>query len=157
LRNSRDGNNNNSPALYGWRQYGDYGIMRGLTNFYPTFYAMKLLKNFARGGDKIVRAASDDQLLSAYAAWHADGPLALLVINKSPTNSLTVDFSLANFNPAANATICSYGIPQDEAARTGAGSPDVVQMQWTNAAANFPRTFAPYSATVILLSPSAKK
>lgn len=155
LRNGR--NNNNDPSLYGWRQYGDYGLLSGPTNRYPTFYAEKLLKKFARGGDRILHANSDNPLLATYAARRADGSLALLVINKNPANSLTADFSLANFSPSANATIFSYGIPQDEAARTGIGSPDIAQEQFENAATNFSRSFAPYSATVILLSPSGKK
>jgi alpha-L-arabinofuranosidase len=157
LWNGQDRKNNNSPALYGWRDYGDYGILSGNRTRYPTFYTAKLLKFFARGGDQIVRAGSDDKNLSAYAARRADGSLTLLVINKSPTNSLTADFSLDNFSPATNATIFSYGIPQDEAARTGTGSPDIAQEQFSGAAANFSRSFAPYSASVILLSPSAKK
>jgi alpha-L-arabinofuranosidase len=157
LRNGQNRSNNNSPALYGWRDYGDYGILSGNRTRYPTFYTAKLLKFFARGGDQIVRAASGNKSLSAYAARRADGSLALLVINKSPTNSLAADFSLANFSPAADATVFSYGIPQDEAAHTGVGSPDIAQEQFTDAATNFSRAFAPYSATVILLSPSGKK
>jgi hypothetical protein len=157
LRNGRNTNNNNDPSLYGWGQYGDYGLLSGPTNRYPTFYAEKLLKKFARGGDRILRANNDNPLLATYAARRANGSLALLVINKNPANSLTADFSLANFSPSTNATVFSYGIPQDEAARTGIGSPDIAQEQFTEAATNFSRVFQPYSVTVILLSPSANK
>jgi alpha-N-arabinofuranosidase len=156
LRNGRNTGNNNSPSLHGWRDYGDYGIMHGATNFYPTFYAMKLLKYFARGGDKIVRAASDNKLLSAYAARRADGSLALLVINKNPTSELKTDFSFVGFEPARDGKIFSYGVPQDEAARTGAGSPDIAQTNFTGAFKNFPCKFAPYSATVFVFSATGK-
>ena len=153
LRNVQDRKSNNSPALYGWRQYGDHGIMSGNDTRYPTFYTFKLLKYFARGSDRIVRATSDNKLLSVYAARRADGTLALLVINKSPGATLKADFSIAGFQPESGAIIYSYGIPQDEAARTGTGSPDIAQTPFTGAAAEFPCEFPPYSATVIVLSP----
>jgi hypothetical protein len=153
LRNGQDRHANNSPALYGWRQYGDHGIMAGNDTRYPTFYTFKLLKYFARGGDRIVRAVSDHKLLSVYAARRADGTLALLVINKSPGATLKADISIAGFQPESGATMYSYGVPQDEAARTGTGSPDIAQTTLTGAAMGFPRPFPPYSATVIVLSP----
>jgi hypothetical protein len=152
LRNAQDRNSNNHPSLYGWRQYGDHGIMSGGDTRYPTFYAFKLLKYFTRGGDQMVRAGSDHKLLSTYAARHADGTLALLVINKSPQAALRASFSIAGFRPQSEATVYSYGIPQDEAARTGTGSPDIAQTNLTGAAAEFPCAFPPYSATVIVLS-----
>jgi hypothetical protein len=37
LRNGQDQMSNNSPALYGWRQYGDHGIMSGNDTRYLTF------------------------------------------------------------------------------------------------------------------------
>lgn len=153
LRNMKDRNANNSPALYGWRQYGDHGIMCGNDTRYPTFYTFKLLKYFAREGDQIVRATSDNKLLSAFAARRGDGTLALLVINKSPGAALRADFSISGFQPESGATTYFYGIPQDEAARTGTGSPDIAQATLTGAAAEFPCAFPPYSATVIVLSP----
>ena len=153
LRNCQDPNANNSPALYGWRQYGDHGIMSGHDTRYPTFYTFKLLKYFALKGDRIVRATSDNKLLSVYAALRADGTLSLLVINKSPGATLKAGVSLAGFQPASAATTDSYGIPQDEAARTGTGSPDIAQAPLTGAAATFPCQFPPYSVTVIVLAP----
>ena len=152
LRNGQDHNANNSPKLYGWRQYGDHGIMSGNDTRYPTFYTFKLLKYFARGGDLIVRATSDNKLLSAYAARRADGTLSLLVINKSPSATLKAGFSIAGFQPESGARVYSYGIPQDEAARTGTGSPDIAQTAFSGAAADFSREFPPYSAAVIVLS-----
>lgn len=100
-----------------------------------------------------LRQASDNKLLSVYAACCADRTLALLVINKSPGATLKTDVSIAGFQPEPGATIYSYGIPQDEAARTGKGSPDIAQAAFSGAAAEFRCTFAPYSATVIALSP----
>ncbi len=157
LRNAQDPNSNNRASLYGWRQYGDHGILSGNDTRYPTFYAFKLLKHFARGGDRIVGARSDNKLLSAYAALRTDGTLALLVINKSPAATLRADFSIAGFEPESGATVYSYGIPQDEAARTGTGSPDIAQASFSGAAARFSHPFPPYSATLIALSPPGAK
>ena len=157
LRNIQDHNANNSPTLYGWRQYGDHGIMCGNDTRYPTFYTFKLLKYFARGGDRIVRATSDNKLLSAYAARRADGTLALLVINKSPGATLKADISIAGFQPESGATIYSYGIPQDEAARTGTGSPDIAQTAFSRRGGGIPPQFAPYSATVMVTRAGARQ
>jgi hypothetical protein len=156
-RNGQDTGNNNSSSLYGWRQYGDYGITNGAdpagpADRYPTFYVAKLLKYFARGGDQVVRATTDYNELAAFATKRADGSLTLLVINKNPTTSFATNITLTGYTPGTDAIVHSYGIPQDEAARTGVGSADVAQSSITNAGATFSYAFAPYSATVITLT-----
>ena len=162
LRNYQDASQNNSDTLYGWRQYGDYGMMDNTEqpditsiNVYPTFYVFKLLKYFARGGDQIVSAASDNKLLAIYSAKRADGSLTLLAVNKSPTDTLTGNIALTGFNPMAKATVYSYGIPQDTAAPGGLpidGSlADIAQTTISSAGASFSHDFPPYSVTVISL------
>jgi len=153
LRNGQDHNANNSPSLYGWRQYGDHGIMCGNDIRYPAFYTFKLLKYFAGGGDKIVRATSDNKLLSIYAARRADGTLTMLLINKSPRTPMKAVVSTAGFEAGSTAAVYSYGVPQDEAARTGIGATDIAQTTFAAAAAGFSRGIPPYSATVVVLSP----
>ena len=155
MRNAQESGNNNNPSLYGWRQYGDYGMVSEQSNPYPTYYASKLVSRFASGGDQVVEAASDYSLLSAYAVRRADGRISLLVINKSRTASLNASITLAGYTPQAVATVYSYGVPQDEAARTGVGSPDIAEGSFSGASASFAYTFAPYSATVIRLSHAA--
>src|SRR5947207_1593921 len=155
FRNGRETNNNNSDLLYGWRQYGDYGMVSGNNEPYPAFYASKLLSNYlAAGGDQVVSATSDYSLLSAYAVKRASGELSLMIINKSRTSSLDASISLTGIVPRPNATIYSYGVPQDEAARTGTGSPDIATSLFAGAASSFNFTFPPYSATVISLAAS---
>ena len=157
LRNSQEHSNNNSAALYGWRQYGDYGIVStpsagGSTtayDTYPTYYAFKLLARFARAGDSIVTTTSDSALLSAFGCLKTDGTLRLLVINKSPTQTQSSTINLSGFTPAATATTYTYGIPEDEAARTGTGSKDIETASITNAAPSFTTSFEPYSITVL--------
>jgi hypothetical protein len=174
LRNGQTGILDSDNALYGWRTgwftnvalltntiqfYSDGGIVTGLgsqaTNRYPTFYCGKLMKYFARGGDTVLAATNDYQLLSAYAVRRTNGCLTLLVVNKSSYASLSTAISLAGYVPFTNATVYSYGIPQDDAARTGIGSPDIAQTNSPIAGASFNYTFAPYSATVLALTPAA--
>ena len=151
LRNSQETGNNNSASLYGWRQYGDFGIISPANDLYPTYYAMQVMAGFARGGDQIVTATSGYSLLSIYAAKRSNGNLSLLVINKSPTVSQAASIQLTGFTPQANATVTTYGIPQDTAAQTGTGSPTPAVSTLNNAAATFTASFAPYSLTVISL------
>jgi hypothetical protein len=68
---------------------------------------------------------------------------------------LTVAFNLAGYVPSPGATTWSYGIPQDNAAESGIGSCDIAQGSFSSAAASFNYTFAPFSATVIDLVPTA--
>lgn len=154
LRNGQEAGNNNSSLLYGWRNYGDYGIVTyadpaGPADRYPTFYVYKLLQHFARGGEKVVVASSDYDLLGVYAVRDPlSKTLNLLVINKHPTATLNATFSIDGFT-LSQADVYSYGIPQDEAARTGTGSADVTHTTTTLSGKSFKFAPAPYSATVI--------
>ena len=130
LRNGQETNNNNSSSLYGWRQYGDYGIVdsvdpAGPADTYPTFYVDRLLQHFARGGDQLVSSSSDYPLLSVCAAQRNGGGLTLLVVNKSPTIAFNTNITVSGASPGSTGTLYSYGIPQDNAAKTGVGSADI--------------------------------
>jgi hypothetical protein len=122
LHNGPGPGGNDSSALYGWRMYGDYGVESGSSGSvdlvahdkYPSYYIFELLRHFARGGDSVITASSNNALLSAYATTRTDGSLSLLVINKNPTGAGTANISLTGFTPQATGTVYSYGIPQDE-------------------------------------------
>ena len=112
------------------------------------------MTNFVQAGDMVITAASDYAILSTYAARRQDGSLTILTINKDPVNTLTGLMAVAGFYPAANATLHSYGIPQDTAAQTGLGSPDVASAAFIVSGTNFSFAFAPYSATVLTFAPA---
>jgi hypothetical protein len=153
LRNGGDTYGNNvSTSLYGWRPYGDYGVLEG-TDLYPTYYTTALMTNFVQAGDTVVSAASDWSLLPVYAVKRQDGCLTVLTINKDPVNTLIGQVSVAGFTPGSEVAVYSYGIPQDDAAEYGAGSPDIAQSALFISSANFNYSFPPYSATVMVLSP----
>ena len=154
---------NSDPALYGWRTNADgyyaydEGIVYNLgaaTNRYPEYYIGKMLTHFAGGGDTVVSAATDYPLLAAYAVKRTNGTLSLLVLNKSSSSNLTTAVNFSGYVPATNASVYSYGIPQDSAARTGIGLADVWQTNFPAAGIKFTNTFAPYSASVLVFSPA---
>ena len=156
-------------AVYGWRtdpSTGDYlsdgGVVYGPVvppdaNCYPSYYCIKLLKYFARGGDTVILATNDYELLGTYAVQRTNGSLTMLVINKSSCSNLTAAINLAGYVPSSSAIVYSYGIPQDEAARTGVGSLDIAQTNFLVPGASFNDTFPPYSATVLVFAPTAPR
>ena len=153
LRNGQEAKNNNSALLYGWRQYGDYGLVSATSEPYPTYFASRLMSLFAAAGDRVVQATSNYNLLAAYAVKRADGALALLLINKSPADILDTRINLAGFAPPATATLHSYGKAQDDAARLGGGPgfPDIRTTTINNVGASFIFSAPPYSMNVILM------
>lgn len=158
LRNGQERGNNNASSLYGWRPYGDYGIVTyatpaGPADRYPTFYVYKLLKHYARGGEKVLNAASDYNGLGVYAVRDPHTrTVNLLLINKHPTATLNASVTIDGFRVGRQAEVFSYGIPQDEAARTGIGSADIESSTVTLPGSVFTFTPAPYSATIIRLA-----
>jgi alpha-L-arabinofuranosidase len=157
LRNGQEAGNNNSSTLYGWRTYGDYGIVdstdpAGPADRYPTFYIDKLLKSFARGGERVVQAQSDYRSLGVYAVKDKDHRLNILIINKHPSATLNATISIPALKKGEQAKLFSYGIAQDEAAHTGTGSADVQQSSLTLKGTTLTFSPGPYSASVIQLS-----
>ena len=153
--NSSETDGDFDPTIYGWRSNGDYGIMTGSNLPYPTFYAEKLLQSFARPGDTVLAASSDNLLLSAYAVRRTNGALTMLVINKDMVTNLTGQIALTNFVPWSIATIRSYGIPQDQATESGgpASAQDLATNTYPSAAANFNYTFPALSLTLFTFAP----
>lgn len=154
FRNGADSSQNNNASLYGWRNFGDYGLVasgdRGDTPVntpYPPFYAAKLLTHWGRGGDQIVWASTNYSLLTAHAALLANGNLALLIVNKSPNTDFNTQITLSHFLPGATtATTFSYGKTNDLA------SSDLSTSSMSNASSTLAATFPSYSMTVIVLS-----
>jgi hypothetical protein len=154
-------------AVYGWRidpstglYLTDGGVCADNSvppsyNCYPAYYCTKLLRYFARGGDTVLTVTNDSEWLGTYAVRRANGVLTMLVVNKSSYASLNAAINLTDYAPATNATVYSYGIPQDNAAATGIGSMDVAQTSAAIPGTAFNYTFAPYSATVLSLTPVA--
>jgi alpha-L-arabinofuranosidase len=159
LRNSTDTNGCFDDALYGWRTYGDLGMVNGLSTRHPTFYAAKLMQYCAQPGDTVLNASSDHLLLSAYAARRTNGALSLLVLNKDTLTSFNAQVSLTGFVPCPTATVRSYGIPQDEAARTNAPptAQDIATNTFAGAGTSFSYNFPALSLTLFTFAPAAPR
>jgi Alpha-L-arabinofuranosidase len=154
LHNGPPEGGNLSNSLYGWRNYGDYGVLSTTNDPHPTYWVMKLLKHFARAGDRIVHATSDAALVSAYASKRTNGMLSVLLINKSPTAAANVTLAVDGFAAFPAAPVLSYGIPQDEAARVGSGGKEMGMGAARGAGGSFTTTLAPYSVNVVTMYPA---
>ena len=155
LRNGVDTSGSFDATLYGWRTYGDLGIMLGATTNHPTYYGMKLMQYLVQGGDTVLNPTSDYLLLSTYATLQTNGNLTLLVINKDAVTNLTAQIALTGFTPAFTATVRSYGIQQDEATRTnGPAALKDIQTNSVSVSALFTNTFPPYSMTLFTFTPA---
>ncbi len=161
LRNGYSTGGNDSSSLYGWRDGGDYGLIgspggtapdSGPYVPYPTYFAEELASKIIQSGGNVVQASSSDPNLTAYAVVEPDGHLDLLVVNKSATSALTGAFQLANFDPAAQATVWQYGETQDTAqsqTTTGASALANFTASLTVNGSTFSYSFPAYSMTVL--------
>jgi hypothetical protein len=153
LRNGTNLDGNNSSLLYGWREYGDYGVVASgdetgvpANSPYPTYYTAQLLTNWGRGGDAVVSATSGYGLLSIYAARVVNGSLALLVINKDPTADLPAQIALNNFTAgSSSAPVYWYGKADDLA--TSGITTGTASVSGTA----FSYTFPSYSMSVVVV------
>ena len=157
LRNGASSAGSYDPTLYGWRTEGDFGVITGSAACNPPYYSMKLMQYFIRPGDTVLDATSDYVLLSAYAARKADGALTMLVINKDTTTYFNAQISLTNFFPWANATVQSYGIPQDQAAEydQSLSLQGIATTNFPAANTNFTYSFPALSLTLFTFAPAA--
>ena len=146
---------NNSASLYGWRGYGDYGLVSPFDEPYPTYHVAALLARFVAPGDRVLATRGTATGLGLYATLRPNGSLGLLAVNRHPRQPLRVRITLAGYRPAPRAQITEYGVAQDEAARTGIGSAHLNTWWFDHAAITFEYTFAPYSITLFKLAPEA--
>ena len=156
LRNGTDTTGDFDPELYGWRSYGDLGLVNGLNIKHPTFYAAKLMRQFVQDDGQVLTASSDYPLLSAYATRGASGALLLLVLHKDPSTNFNAQIAIKGFVPDVSCVVVSYGIAQDEAARTNAppAAQDLATNSFAGAGATFNYSFPPYSMTLLTLAPA---
>lgn len=160
LRNGTDTNGDFSASLYGWRTYGDLGVINGLNTRHPVYHTFKLMQYFAQPGDTVLNAGTDYALPATYATRKVDGSLAVLVINKDRYTTFTAQLALTNFQPGTNALVRSFGIAQDEATRTNSvvpGAQDIATNSLDVAGTNFTTSFPPYSVTLLTIPPAAPK
>jgi hypothetical protein len=81
----------------------------------------------------------------------------MLVINKDTTTNFNAQISLTNFVPWTNATVQSYGIPQDQAAEynESASLQGIATTNFPTAGTNFTYSFPALSLTLFTFAPAA--
>jgi hypothetical protein len=152
LQNGGNTGGNNSSSLYGNTSYGDYGLISSGNDGEPAadtplppYYGIQMLSKLGKAGDTLVSSSSSNSLLTVHAVKQAGGNLALLLINKDPSNTTTATVSLAGFTPAATGTSYTFGKTSSvigSASVSGLGT-------------SFQVSAAPYSLTTIVLTPSS--
>jgi hypothetical protein len=143
-----------STAPDGATDYGDFGALSSgtcvgstcepaLNTPFPAYYAISMLSKLGAPGDTMVRAGTDQQLVTAHAVRNANGDLSVLLVNKDPANSYQVSLHYAGFVPSPAAPAV-YGYAAEAASITSS-------TQGTSASQVLP----PYSIETIVLTPQA--
>ncbi|HEX4141974.1 MAG TPA: MBG domain-containing protein [Pirellulales bacterium] len=166
--NNEQPGDNNSSSLYGWRQFGDYGLVgnayetslpaAGLYVPFPSYFGMQLASKIDVTGGTVVPATSSNNNLNVYAVMEANGDLDLLVVNTSPTASASDQFSTTGFRPGTSAQVWQYGETQDTAQSQSATGASVLAnstVALNTSGASFSYTFPAYSMTVLDVAPLA--
>jgi len=138
----------NGSWLYGWRMYGDEGVVSpDFTQTYPCFWMEQMFNLFAAPGDQVIPVTSSYGLLTAFATKRSDGSVRLMVVNKQNTQELPTQFTFSGFTPVGPVTMYQYGMAQDNMAR--AGKPQAIG---TTTIAGWPAkatlSIPPYSVSV---------
>lgn len=153
---TRNGPSTISTAPDGATDFGDYGVISSGTCVgsvcepaantpFPTYYGISMLSKVGRPGDLMVGAGTDNSLVDAHAVRQANGDLAVLIVNKDPNNSYSVNLNYAGYTPSsATPTVYTYG---DE------GTSITSAAQGTSTT----QTIAPYSIESIVLTPAANQ
>jgi hypothetical protein len=97
----------------------------------------KLLKYFARGGEKVVQASSDYSKLGVYAVRGEDRSVRILVINKHPSETLNARISVPALKrarrPGCTATASRRTRPRTPATVRGRAAVDADLERWFDA------------------------
>jgi hypothetical protein len=137
-----------STAPDGATDFQDWGVLSSgqcvgsvcepaMNTPFPTYHAISMLSKVGRPGDQMVRAGTNQSLVAAHAVRQANGNLAVMLVNKDPSNAYSVNLHSAGYTASAAApTVYTYG---DEAAAITQGTSVTLQ---------------PYSIETIVLRPS---
>jgi hypothetical protein len=142
-------------TVAGHTDYGDFGMFSSgtcnadgtvcepaLNTPFAPYHGLSVVNSFVRPGDQFVRTATDQPLVTAYAARRPNGDLAVMLLNKDPDNEYPVALDYTGFSPAA-------GAPTVHSHTNGATSVSSTQ---TGTATS--QTLPPYSLTALVLRPS---
>ena len=137
-------------TVAGQTDYNDFGLLSSgtctadgttcepaLNTPFAPYQALKLMSSFVHPGDQMVRAATDNALVTAHAARRPNGDLAVLLINKDPDAVHDVALDYRGYTPSAAApVVLTYG-NGDTGTHPGSAS-----------------TLPPYSITLVTMHPA---
>ena len=119
---TRNGMGTVSTAPDGATDYGDGGMLSSggcnsanvceppLNTPFPSYYGLQMLSKFARPGDTLVKAATDNPLVSVHAARNADGGPECGAGQQGSGQRLHGEPRLRRLDPsAATPTVYTYG------------------------------------------------
>ncbi len=104
---------------------------------FPPYYGLQMLTHLGVAGDTMVSSSSSQSLVAVHAVKQANGNLAVLLVNKDPSNSYTVSLGLNGYSANSAATIYTYGTSGGGITSTTGSSSSI--------------TIAPYSLTTVVL------
>ena len=142
-------------TVAGQTDYGDFGLLSSgnctadnsvcqppLNTPFAPYHALTVMSTFARPGDQLVRAGTDDPLVSAHAARRPNGDLAVLLLNKDPEAARTVDIDYHGWTPAAGTPVVTSYLNGGSGVQTAPGGTAASQ------------TLPAYSLTLVALHPA---
>jgi Cellulose binding domain/Fibronectin type III domain len=144
-----------STAPDGATDFNDWGVLSSgtcvgttcepaINTPFPTYFGISMLSKLGRPGDQMVRAGTDQSMVSAHAVRQANGNLAVQLVNKDPNNSYPISLHYQGYFPSsATPTVYTYG---DEASSITSAAQGTSTSQ----------TIAPYSIETIVLTPSGQ-
>lgn len=152
---------NTSSSLFGTAQYGDYGVLANgsctsstsgicepaANTPFPAYYGLQMLSDLGQPGDTMVSSSSNQSLIATHAVMQANGDLAVLMINKDPTNSYTVSFTLNGYNTSQGGRLFTYGENSSSITATTVDPPPP--------GTPLSMTVAPYSLTTMVFFPGS--
>jgi alpha-L-arabinofuranosidase len=172
LHNGPPSGVSNIAGEYGWRTFGDYGMLgaesgetgEAVNEPYPDYFAEQLASKIIQSGGTVVDASSTTSLVDAFAVLEANGTLDLMLVNKTvpagtpPTNtnpgSVSVTIQINGFTPSGAAQIWQYGVVQDDAqANTGTTALADTNTNFMVSNGSVTYSVPDYSMTVIQFSP----
>ncbi|MFI1994510.1 cellulose binding domain-containing protein [Actinoplanes sp. NPDC020271] len=111
-----------TTAPDGTISYGDGGMISSgncnsdnvceppLNTPFAPYHAFQMLGLVAQPGDTLIRAGTDNRLVSVHAARNTDGGLSVELINQDPATAYTVDLNYDGWAPSeAVPTVHKYG------------------------------------------------
>jgi hypothetical protein len=144
---------NADASLYGSYTFGDYGVLsRGLTSSngalepaaetpFPAYYGLQMLALLGDAWDTMLKTESTTDLVSVHAVKQLDGRINVMLINKDPNLSQSVNVSLGCAKARGIAHVFTYG-KNDTACR---------RSSMPVRGSNFSIALEPYSVTTVKL------